>query len=186
MEPRARILEAAQAELLENGADGLSLRAVARRAGYSPASLYEHFDGRDAILQALADEADAALRGRLEAAIAGKRRAALMLLPLGCAYVEFAQREPAAFQVLFHRLPSRRRSPEEAPRPGSSAELLHRTVAAALAEAGRPAREVETVALGLWSLAHGLAVLGTSHLAALDLRAAATAILKPAIRGWLS
>ncbi len=46
---RARILEAARAVFAEQGLDGASLRAIAARAGYTPAALYFHFDSREAI-----------------------------------------------------------------------------------------------------------------------------------------
>lgn len=49
----ADVLDAALAQLQEVGAEQLSLRAIARDVGMSPAGLYRYFDGRDAVLTAL-------------------------------------------------------------------------------------------------------------------------------------
>lgn len=46
---RQRILEAAREVFAEAGLEGASLRAIAARAGYTPAALYFHFDSREAI-----------------------------------------------------------------------------------------------------------------------------------------
>ena len=50
------IKDAARAQLREVGAEAMSLRAIARDVGMSPAGLYRYFDGRDAILTALIEE----------------------------------------------------------------------------------------------------------------------------------
>jgi AcrR family transcriptional regulator len=47
------IVDAARAEMVEWGAAGLSLRAVARRLGMVPSALYRYFPSRDAILTRL-------------------------------------------------------------------------------------------------------------------------------------
>ncbi len=185
--PRARILEAAERELLEKGPDDLSLRGVARRAGYSPASLYEHFESREAILQALATAANAALHERMEAAAAAAPAGEEALVAIGEAYVRFAHEESAPFLVLFQRLQTRRVSPEQAPLPGSAAGLLRSTVEAAVAARGRKNLDVDRIAWGLWALSHGIAMLTLGHLAGFeaDLRGTTAAVLRPAIRGWL-
>lgn len=50
------VKDAARDQLREVGAESLSLRAIAREVGMSPAGLYRYFDGRDAILTALIEE----------------------------------------------------------------------------------------------------------------------------------
>ena len=59
---RKRILEAARALLRETGHAQLSLRAIAKRVDYSPASLYEYFRGKDSILDALCQETEEELK----------------------------------------------------------------------------------------------------------------------------
>ena len=65
---RAALLTAA-AQALEAGEE-LSMRAVARRAGVSPAAPYRHFADREALDSALAVEGFDRLRAELDAALA--------------------------------------------------------------------------------------------------------------------
>lgn len=53
----AEIKEAALAELLDSGTDGLALRAVARRVGVSVQALYHYFPSRDALVTDLITDA---------------------------------------------------------------------------------------------------------------------------------
>ena len=46
---RELILDAAKQVFAEEGLEGASLRAIATRAGYTPAALYFHFDCKEAI-----------------------------------------------------------------------------------------------------------------------------------------
>src|SRR5215510_8268533 len=46
---RELILDAARSVFAEEGLEGASLRAIATRAGYTPAALYFHFDSKEAI-----------------------------------------------------------------------------------------------------------------------------------------
>ncbi len=50
---RRRVLDAAFAELLESGYDGLTMLGVARRAGASKETLYAWFGSRDGLLRAM-------------------------------------------------------------------------------------------------------------------------------------
>ncbi len=50
------VKDVALGQLREVGAEDLSLRAIAREVGMSPAGLYRYFDGRDALLTALIAE----------------------------------------------------------------------------------------------------------------------------------
>ena len=51
------IIQAAHELIQENGFNRLSLRAIAKRVQYAPASLYEYFDNKDAITIVYANEA---------------------------------------------------------------------------------------------------------------------------------
>jgi AcrR family transcriptional regulator len=105
---RLEILEAASRLLSElDGDDGLSLRAVARATGIAPASVYQHFSDRDALMDGLlAHECR-----RLAAVLEDARLAAPPDDPLGQlraqlhAYCEFATANPGHHRVLFRRGP---------------------------------------------------------------------------------
>lgn len=53
---RSAILEASRRVLGREGADGLTMRAVAAEAGYAPGAVYLYFDSKAALLAALATQ----------------------------------------------------------------------------------------------------------------------------------
>jgi AcrR family transcriptional regulator len=50
---RAMVLEAAKEVFEEDGLDGASIRAIAKRAGYTPGAIYSYFPSKEAIYAAL-------------------------------------------------------------------------------------------------------------------------------------
>jgi AcrR family transcriptional regulator len=97
---RAACLRAA-VELLEgDGAAGLSVRAVARRAGVSPGAPYRHYADRDALVSAVAAEGYRELAGYLSAAHPSPSTPD-DLAAVAVAYVQFALEHPALFRTMF-------------------------------------------------------------------------------------
>jgi AcrR family transcriptional regulator len=64
---REEILAEARRLVLEKGSDGFSMRELARRAGFGPASLYTYFSGRDEVLAVIGMEGLRQLGSYLEA-----------------------------------------------------------------------------------------------------------------------
>jgi AcrR family transcriptional regulator len=158
---QTHVVSAARMLVGKRGYALVSLRGIAAAAGYSPAGLYAHFPSREAILEALISQIRAELRAALERAVATATDPLRQLVALGCAYVSFAVAGPAEFELLFRQTRSRRRSRTD---PIPSPFDLLRTVARRV----RPRAsedQIDLAALGLWSAAHGLASLRTSHLA---------------------
>ena len=89
------ILTAAKELIHENGFNRLSLRAVAARAGFSPASLYEYFTGKDDIIDGLCTQIDKSWAEQL------KTVDSVPEIILG--YVEFGLTAPDDFQLLYQR-----------------------------------------------------------------------------------
>ena len=89
------ILTAAKELIHENGFNRLSLRAVAARSGFSPASLYEYFTGKDDIIDGLCAQIDKSWAEKLNATDS------VPDLILG--YVEFGLNAPDDFQLLYQR-----------------------------------------------------------------------------------
>jgi AcrR family transcriptional regulator len=181
---RAQILEVARGLVRDEGFDRVSLRRVAEAADYSPASLYEYFDGKEALLTALAHQASARLAKRLRDAVA--RTLDEPLVAVGLAYVRYAREVPEDFQLMFSRA-TRWPSPD----PGASPELtavLAEIVGAALAE-GRIAlggfERTEHLTYALWALVHGMATLQLTLPAqpGVDYDAADGAALRAFLRG---
>src|SRR5579871_4014293 len=66
-----RVLIDAAFELVEEGgADQLSVREAARRAGVSPGAPFRHFESREALMTAVALEAQRRFRAEIDAALA--------------------------------------------------------------------------------------------------------------------
>lgn len=68
------ILAGAEAVFGEEGLRGARMEAIAARAGVAVGTVYNHFEDKEALLEALRDSRSAALLGRLDAATAGGRR----------------------------------------------------------------------------------------------------------------
>jgi len=185
-DPRRRILLAARALVLARGHENVSLRAIARRAGYSPASLYEYFDGKHSLLRALAEEAAA----RLFVALGTPSRHGADLPPLiriGLAYLSFARQSPEDFLLLFARLPSRRRSSAETAPPASPFALVLAAAREHRQGAGLRSRDGdEELAYAVWGLVHGLATLQLTHLKGFEADFVRTdeLALRALIEGW--
>ncbi len=100
---RATLLETAQILVGEVGADGFSLRELARRANVSPAAPYHHFKDKAALIRALAKESQERLGIASQAALEGITHPALRLSALGVAYVLYAFEHPSEFRIMFRR-----------------------------------------------------------------------------------
>ncbi len=152
-ELRTALVGAALDLLAEDGAQAISLRAVARRAGVSAMAPYRHYADKEGLLAAVAVQGFAGLRHVLraadDAAPAGKA-----LVEQAVAYVRYALQNPALFRLMFG--PKRLGVHPELAAAGEAAYavLAARVAAEAPADADRDAR-----ALGCWSLVHGLASL---------------------------
>lgn len=99
---RRALLVAAEAELIEKGIEGFTLRGVARRAGVSHAAPAHHFKDTAALLTALAAVAAERLTGtttRRSKAAADDPRA--RFVAAGTGYIDFALENPALFMLLF-------------------------------------------------------------------------------------
>ena len=185
---QARILAAARALLRDHGHEGLSLRHVARRAGISPAGIYEYFDNRDHLIDALVGEANEALAASLRAATHGVPDPAERLVELGLAYIRFAHARTRDFLLLYGRRAARRSLVEDVP-TGSEYALIIAAVRDVVST-GRPDGEVlpflEVLAYGFWSSIHGMATLQLGHLAGVraDFATAHRLLLEGMARSW--
>lgn len=151
------LLAAAEEILVREGAQALTLRAVARRTGVSHMAPAHHFGDLEGLLSELAALGYRRFSARLEAALDDPGRWTPSRA-LGQAYVAFAQDNPGLFQLMFQsgRLDFERPALAEAAR-GASMALLRGKGAEALA--GQPGRVAIARAVFEWSLVHGFAML---------------------------
>lgn len=98
---RHALLAAAEAELAERGIEAFSLRSVAKRAGVSHAAPAHHFGDVQGLLTALATEGFrqflAAMKVRETVATDARDRA----VAAGIGYLDFAQKRPTLFRLIF-------------------------------------------------------------------------------------
>jgi AcrR family transcriptional regulator len=141
-------------QLLEEdgNASGLSIRAVARRAGVSPAAPYRHYADRDALVSAVAAVGYRELADCM-AAPNSSPKSAEDLAELGVAYVGFALRRPALFRLMFGDSCDR----DNDERAAATAAIW--LLVSGAARACFPRADVEAMSNALWSLVHGLAFL---------------------------
>jgi AcrR family transcriptional regulator len=151
---RAACLLAARELLEEDGAGGLSLRAVARRAGVSPTAPYRHFANREVLISEIAVQGYRDLAGCLAEAHPAPRTPA-DLATVAVAYVQFALAHPALFRVMF----------SEPCDPGNDERAAATAVISAYVD-GLVRRAVpgngadfDALAIAVWALVHGLAFL---------------------------
>ena len=101
-----RVLVDAAFELVgEGGAEAVSVREAARRAGVSPGAPFRHFESRDALLEAVAEEAQRRFRAEIDRALA-KAPADDPLQQFRClgrAYLHWAMHNPTHFEVISSR-----------------------------------------------------------------------------------
>lgn len=149
---RAACLRAARELLEEDGSAGLSLRAVARRAGVSATAPYRHYADRDALVSAVAAEGYRELVESLATAHPDPRTPD-ELASVAVAYVRFALDRPAMFRVMFAE-----------PCDPNSAERVAATAAISgyvrgIVQAAFPGTDPDALATAVWALVHGLAFL---------------------------
>ena len=93
----AEIKQAALHELAATGADGLSLRAVARAVGVSVQALYHYFDSRDALVTALVADAFDELAAAVSTAASSARDPGDRVVAAGLAYRAWGRANRSAF-----------------------------------------------------------------------------------------
>ncbi|MFE2992852.1 TetR/AcrR family transcriptional regulator [Streptomyces sp. NPDC059262] len=149
---RAACLRAARELLEEDGSAGLSLRAVARRAGVSATAPYRHYADRDALVSAVAAEGYRELAGELASAHPAPATPA-ELSAVAVAYVRFALDRPAMFRVMFAE-PCDPADEERVAATAAISEYVRDLVRGAF-----PGADPEVLSTTVWALVHGLAFL---------------------------
>jgi AcrR family transcriptional regulator len=154
---RAALVKAAWQELAEHGTAGLSLRAVARRAGVSHAAPKHHFVDRAGLLTALAVEGYAALVERISTVLGPLSDPVEIVEALGRTYLDFGLTRPEMFEVMYGTEPLRADDPELAAARVYVMNLLSGAVTEVRAD--RPAdgdRPIPDPSLMAWAFIHGL------------------------------
>jgi AcrR family transcriptional regulator len=159
---RRVLLDSALAMVEKEGSGGVSLRAVARLAGVSPAAPYRHFAGKEGLLAAVAEEGFRALEVEMQAASDSSDSVALSeFRAIGLAYVCFAATNSSHFRVMF--------GPDVSDKSTHlslkiAADKASQIIADAIAKCQRPGLEgadsnPDRLFVAAWATFHGLATL---------------------------
>lgn len=156
---RQALIVGALAVVERGGAEALSLRDLSESLGVSRAAPYRHFVDRDDLLACVAARGFEDLNAGYEAALDSLGDGTARLRMASRVYVDFAQRRPGLFKLMFEsELLARDRPPDVLIAPANRAyRLLWRVVAGA-----DPAADEKTVkarTLTMWSTLYGFLAL---------------------------
>ncbi len=157
---RRALVISARALLESDGPQALSLRAVARDAGVSPAAPYHHFRDKNELLDAVADQGFIDLATALEEA---GENADDPLAALGCAYVAFAGRYPALYRVMSGSL---RQDAAPTGEPSAGWSQVMAAIRRGVAQAGGEGPAIDASALAVLAVLHGLSDMSAFHVLA--------------------
>jgi AcrR family transcriptional regulator len=155
---RRQLIAAAERIIVERGVDGFTLREAARRVGVSPAAPSHHFKDAKGLLT---EVALLGFRDFGEALAAADRRGGedpmRRLTEQGTAYVRFALKYPARFQLMFRTDKHDHGNAEFVRVSQESFRILKDAIRAATGAS--PDRELSPDGQGLlmavWSMVHG-------------------------------
>ncbi|NQX29969.1 TetR/AcrR family transcriptional regulator [Microbacteriaceae bacterium VKM Ac-2854] len=162
---RAELLAAAERTLGDVGAEGLSLRALARELGVSHAAPAKHFADKRALLDALAIEGFSRMVVDFQAATARSGPSSRdRLQALATSYLAFAAANPSLLALMFEHKTEPDASPEVVAAGHGSMAL-----AVALVTEGQAAGEIvagdpKRIATVAFAAVHGIATLGAGGL----------------------
>lgn len=166
---RRALLDAGVALARTGGPEAVALRAATRAAGVAPNAAYRHFADRDALLGAVALEAQARVAAAMERELAlataeadPLRRARAAVRAVGTGYLRFARAEPELFRTAFSVDDDLRHAADPAGRgPGGRTpfELLGDALDELVAAGGLAQDARQGADLLAWSAVHGLATL---------------------------
>ena len=100
-ELRELLMGLALVRIAIDGTEKFSLRALAREADVSPTAPFRHFTNKHALFAALATEGFQQLAERVSAVSRSSESVDQRLLAAAMTYIEFAEDNPVAYQLMF-------------------------------------------------------------------------------------
>ena len=155
---REQIVQAALSLVEGEGLEAITMRTLARRLGYSPASLYMHFRGKEELLRAVAAQTLGTLLERTERA-AKREDPAEGLRAFAEQLLCFARESHALDRLIFDETPGSPYGTEEEALRGRLFQSLAGLVARGAAAAALPANDPALAAALAWGELRGIARL---------------------------
>jgi|TARA_B110000196_G_scaffold177806_2_gene152459 AcrR family transcriptional regulator len=172
---KASLIEAANIMLLRDGADALSLRAIAAEVGVSHMAPYAHFKNKKELIQSIAEAGFVHMAEIMESvALELKAKKALspreLVLAYGASYLEFATSNPQLYRLMLGQVETTgRKSKKDTQAADAKKEAVSPFIESskkpfillcdAFALQGDTEERVKSQALGAWSMVHGMAAL---------------------------
>lgn len=185
---KASLIVAANNILLRDGADALSLRAIAAEVGVSHMAPYAHFKNKKQLIQSIAEAGFLQLANTMEHVaneLSAKKSitSGELVLAYGASYLEFATSNPQLYRLMLGQVETTGRKSkktlsnavtgstlvplvENSPFSGSSQKpfiLLQEAFALEQCEDSPSCEKmddsIKAKALGAWSMVHGMAAL---------------------------
>ena len=157
---QSRILDAAGALFLEEGYEGVSMRQVAERIGYSATTIYRHYDSKDDLLFAIVHEGFRRFGDDLSKAARKVKDPLGQLKAVCAAYVKFGLQNPVYYQLMFmQRSDFLFHSRDEKAPMIASFGLLQNLVAEAMAAGILAPGDPQTTSTVVWAVGHGITAL---------------------------
>jgi AcrR family transcriptional regulator len=151
------LMAAALQILSESGPEGFTIRAIARRAEVAPMAIYNHFDGKDGLLEAIWIEGFTMLRRELEVTSINPNN---KLFDTAHAYRRFALTHRSHYTVMFmHRFIGFTPSASAAAVALETFQTLVRLVKSAQSVGIFSDYDTVDAAQMLWSTCHGFVSL---------------------------
>lgn len=159
---REMALAAAELLVIREGMTGFSMRKVAQATGYTVGNLYLLFANQDDLLAAINERTADAIHAFLQDACEPHTDPRERLRAMSGAYIEFAQRHPHRFRLMFeHQLPA-------GMLPRSSTDIRLKRLFDLVEHNLRPLvpgikpDALRAAAAALWSAVHGVCTLVVS------------------------
>ena len=149
------MIEATLKLVREKGPRGVTLNEASRTAGVSVSAPYNHFKDKEALLVEIILLGNRTLESELRAASDTDAQPEDRLIAVCLAYIDFAQRHPDIFAVMFQSGIDKTRYPETL----ASAVEAFQVAARLAAEIEPTAAAAEELSLAIWTTAHGFATL---------------------------
>jgi AcrR family transcriptional regulator len=158
---RRRILDATGSLFLEQGYEGLSMRQIAERIGYSATTIYRYYEDKDDLLFAIVQEGFLRFGQALAEAAASSDDPRERLSALGHAYIGFGLKNPVYYRLMFMQrfdFLFESRAEQQAPMIDSFA-VLRGAVEQAMQAGALRRGDPETTSVVIWSVVHGITSL---------------------------
>ena len=158
-EMRSLILEAAQQAFIEEGYEKASIRAIADRVEYSPATIYLYFKDKSEIFFEVHELGFERLIQEMMTAVEGIENPIEILRQQGYAYMKFALENPEMYDLMFIQ-----NAPMEAEKGEWACghrcfDLLCSSVQHCMEKQLIKINTLEVATMSIWSFMHGLVSL---------------------------